>query len=555
MKNWQFWVLFGLMIGLRFLHFGGEMDGPHIWRQSDTANYAWAFYQDGINLFRPSVCWMGGHKTLILEFPLHEALAAILYHLWGPSLIWARLISLLFFGGSAIYLFKIARLIIAPFSALLPARTQINQSLFKKAKDDSTHFAEFATLIYMILPLGLYYSRAVHIDFSAVFFCHAMLFHWMKGMRDLNLNQIVMGSIMAIFAFVTKIPYAFFLILPLAGWVWQVQRPMFRPLGSWRLWLKFFPFLLLPMVAFIAWQSYVFSINAAAPDWDFIPHYHKFTDNWGWYFGNWQQRLQPENWLLIGKRILFEVITLPGLVILALGGLFSFLKGKKSSEPIKRGEKEEVLTGEKPLSGGQKPRSPHLPLLWLTGAGIYLAIFFNLNEKHNYYQIPFMAPFALLIALAITSFSKVALRGVFIALIGIAGFWWAESNYYQKVPLFELVGEKIRQHTKPDDLIITSYGGLDCRSPHILYPAHRNGWSIEDAYVSPELVYKLQTEENAGYLAWVRSLPPSGKMTAFTAPLPADTFELEGDWKLYLYQLGTEFYERPCEATPQTERD
>ncbi len=70
-----------LLIALRFLHFGTEIDGPHDWRQCDTGWFIWDFYKNGIDLLHPAVCWMGATDTLILEFPLPEALVAIGYHL------------------------------------------------------------------------------------------------------------------------------------------------------------------------------------------------------------------------------------------------------------------------------------------------------------------------------------------------------------------------------------------------------------------------------------------------------------------------------------------
>ena len=98
-KDIWFPILVLVLVGIRFVHFGEIVDEPHSWRQCDTANYIWAYYQDGIDLLHPSVCWMGGHKTTILEFPLPEAIISIFYKLFGPDLFWARLVFLAFFKG------------------------------------------------------------------------------------------------------------------------------------------------------------------------------------------------------------------------------------------------------------------------------------------------------------------------------------------------------------------------------------------------------------------------------------------------------------------------
>src|SRR5207248_679692 len=110
-------------------------------------------YEEGFNLLRPSVGWMGAHKTVILEFPLIEAIMAAAYLWFGPYEVVARLVVLAFFAGSAVYLFLIARILV------------------------STAVAWLATWMYLVLPLGVYYSRAVHIDFAVIFFAHAMAYH------------------------------------------------------------------------------------------------------------------------------------------------------------------------------------------------------------------------------------------------------------------------------------------------------------------------------------------------------------------------------------------
>src|SRR5919108_5288273 len=87
-----YWFLAACVVaaGLRLISLSPAIDGPHEWRQCDTASYAINFYRDGINLFAPGINWLGAHKTLILEFPLPEAVVAIVYRLFWPSLVFDR---------------------------------------------------------------------------------------------------------------------------------------------------------------------------------------------------------------------------------------------------------------------------------------------------------------------------------------------------------------------------------------------------------------------------------------------------------------------------------
>lgn len=98
-------ILIVILIASRAAHIRGLIDEPHSWRQSDTADYALDFCNNGIDLLRPSVNWMGNYKTVILEFPFPEALLAIAFILFGYHEALARLITLSFFAGSAAYLF------------------------------------------------------------------------------------------------------------------------------------------------------------------------------------------------------------------------------------------------------------------------------------------------------------------------------------------------------------------------------------------------------------------------------------------------------------------
>ena len=143
-------ALLVLLLAPRLGHLRGPLDSPHSWRQADTAQYALTFYREGIDVLAPSVSWMGGHKTLILEFPFPELLIALAYRLFGYDLAIARMVTLLFFVASAAYLFLIV------------------------GRVASRHLAAVSTAVYLVMPLSLFYSHAVHIDFFAVFFAHAM---------------------------------------------------------------------------------------------------------------------------------------------------------------------------------------------------------------------------------------------------------------------------------------------------------------------------------------------------------------------------------------------
>jgi 4-amino-4-deoxy-L-arabinose transferase-like glycosyltransferase len=435
-----------LLIATRAPHLAGPIDDPHSWRQCDTANYAWAFFHDGASLLRPAVCWMGGYRTLILEFPLPEYLMALAYRVFGYDFLWARLVTLFFFAGSALYLYLLIR------------------ELWNEA------LAATATLIYVTLPLALFYSRALHIDFTAIFFAHAMAYHLIAGDRRHAGPHLVAGAVAAGLAAVIKSPYALALGIPVAAYFVAGRDP--------RRMIRFAAVMILPVALGIAWQRHADAVNASAPDWSFIPGYFKFTGLSRWYFGSLALRFDPTAWRDLGVRLIVEVLTRSGAV-LAAAGFALFIVRRKAHDP----RAAAFLQG------------------WIAAAAVHLALFFNLNLEHDYYQIPFLAPAALLMAIAILAVRHATrpgpawVRGVIAALlvatVAIESIAYAERNDYRPDPIREGAGAIIASHTSEKSLVVVSEPATDCRDPRILFRARRDGWSIGAADLSAALVRAL----------------------------------------------------------------
>jgi hypothetical protein len=476
-------VLAGVALTLRAPHMGQDIDEPHSWRQCDTAQYIHAFVTDGIDVFHPSVCWMGDHKTLILEFPLYEAVVAFVS---GPESTHttARWISLLFFSGSTFFFFLLVR------------------ALFDR------EIAAIATLVSMVLPLALFYSRAIHIDFSAFFFTHLMAWLWIEAIKRDSARWLWAGSAPAALALIIKAP-SVLPFVPLLIWIVVSRR-------RWRLILRNFPALLLPALIFTGWQWHSLRVNATAPDWFFIPTYRRFTSNAHWYFGPLQMRMRPELWGRILHRILFEITGWIGLGLAVIG------------------------------LGAPTERNRPALFWWLGGAALGVLVFFNLNVVHNYYQLALVGPISVAMALGIIKivgllhrFSALAHAAalLFVLAVGWESVTWAEQHYYEVLEPLRTAGLAIGAVVPEDDLVIVSYGGLDPRSPHLLYRARRYGWSIPDRNLEPSLVNRLE-EEGADWLAVVGSRPPTGPLGTYLKGVPFRTINLPGGrTRLFVYHL------------------
>jgi len=259
------------------------------------------------------------------------------------------------------------------------------------------------------------------------------------------------------------------------------------------------------------------------PDWDFIPHYRKFVDNWHWYFGTLHQRQQIDNWMILFNRFTQEVAGRVGVLIAIVG----------------------LCTGNWNHIGWNFIR------LWLIGVGLYILLFFNLNIIHNYYQIPLLAPIAIGIAGGIlivyrilSSYHQTIARLSMLLLLTLTiseYIYYSESHYYQVDWPQIKAGEYLQSATKSDDLILISRVGLDCRSPHILYRARRKGWTVSDEDIDAELIYRLMGE-GAEYVGLIRQAPPSSSLQSFLSYHPEQIFELGEGWQLYLYTIRYEHF-------------
>jgi hypothetical protein len=193
---------------------------------------------------------------------------------------------------------------------------------------------------------------------------------------------------------------------------------------------------------------------------------------------------------------------------------------------------------------------------WLATFG-YLLIFFNLNYHHNYYQIPFLAPSAYLIALAIfTIGQKLKARYPFLSnsnfptaamllLISISAVGYAETNSKWEIVGYYSIdwpriraGQIIQENTPEDALILSVMNNTSVQDPRLLYQARRNGWSIETKDITADIIFKLKAQ-GADYLALIgeEGLDFGGK--ASLAQFPKKEYRIDRRRILSLYQLGT----------------
>lgn len=422
------WGVAALLMALRIPHLTGPLDDPHSWRQCDTVYYTLDFARRGLDLLHPAVCWLGAHRTLVLEFPLPEAIAALLYRAFGPDVLWDRLVTLAFFALGTVALHRVAR-------RLAGVRA-----------------AWFATLAWLAFPLGQFYSRAPVVDVAAVALGLVLLdLAWLAFARRsvaLALAAAATGSLAAMIKAPALVPLAGPLLLV---WLAAPPGPRLR-LGA----LAFAPL----VVAFALWRRHVDAVNAATPDWSFLPGWYREVNPLWWYFGSWDQRLEPSAWWRLARRLLREATTLPGALLA-------------------------VLALALPERGGS-PSPRAFAFAWLLGAFAYLAAFFSLNLIHSYYQVPFLPPLALLVGLGADALAvrlpgragPVVAAAAFAVFLAAAVVAPARLGYYRVDELRERAGDAIEARVPPGELVVAADHNSGWSDPRLLQRADRDGFPV-----------------------------------------------------------------------------
>jgi hypothetical protein len=252
--------------------------------------------------------------------------------------------------------------------------------------------------------------------------------------------------------------------------------------------LKLAPLFALPAIPFLLWRQYADGVNARQPDWFFLPTYFRYDNLNFWFFGPLEMRFELDNWLSLEWRIFFEILTPIGVALFAFG--MCRLRGHRNFSFLS---------------------------LWIAGAFVAVVIFFRLNVVHSYYQNPLIAIAAVGIAglfwHLLSERSPVPRARLAAVAIGFAAFalscvCLAEFAYYPiDWPTRHAAGA-LAEMTREDDLVVAVSPLIQgAQDPRILGLAHRYGWPLDQAVVTPEILERLR-QEGATAVAWVQTAAP-----------------------------------------------
>ncbi|MCE1164381.1 MAG: glycosyltransferase family 39 protein [Bacteroidetes bacterium] len=435
-------IILYLSLLIRLYHISFPVGGWHEWRQADTAAIAKNFYESGSSILYPQVDWRGTTPGYVeSEFQIYPYSVSLLYNVFGMHDYFGRLVSVLFSLFSVYGLYLLVRKIISENTAL------------------------WASFIYTMLPLNIYFSR-VFMPESTMLMCSIYgIYFFLKWTEENYFRYLMLSTAFITLAALVKLP-ALYLGLPLAFLVFKKYR--------WKMFIKW---------EIILMVSVVFSCVAA---WYY--HAHSLSEITGLSFNIWNAG--NDKWgmtdLLIKPKFYNDIflrnlgerhLTYAGFVLF-IWGLF-----------IKRQNRYEMLFD-----------------FYVIAFLIFIFIAPQAHLEQDYYQLPFNIPASVFIAKVFSKYlnfpslkpvsgqKKPALIIVLSALLLIPVLSFVRYYRFMEYedinsPLYKLTADA-RTMIPEDSLVIS----VSDNNPVNLYLSRRKGWVLCTPQINAENLSRLKHE-------------------------------------------------------------
>jgi hypothetical protein len=185
-RDAAFFCILALGAALRLYHVTAPFLDAHAWRQLDTAAMARNFYEGPFFPLDPRVDWGGRNGYLEAEFPLVQAVIAVLYRLFGLHEILGRL------------------LVIATALGLIWCVYRLALAL-----DGRVPVARAAAFLTAISPAVVFFGRIVIPDTPMIFLSALALLGFVGFARTDSRKWLVTGAVALTLACLLKLPAVF----------------------------------------------------------------------------------------------------------------------------------------------------------------------------------------------------------------------------------------------------------------------------------------------------------------------------------------------------------
>ncbi len=436
-------VLILLSIAVRFVNIDATVIGWHSWRQADTAALARNFHDSGEGILYPCADW-GGGGYVETEFQAYTYLVSLIYGVVGVHEAIGRLISVL-------------------FSVLAIAGVY-----FLTRRFYGGNVGLIASAVYAVLPLTMFYGRAFMPESMMLALIIWGLYFFDRWRESLRWTDMIIAWLLLTLAVLLKIP-TLYIGLPLLFVASTYSDGILRALRSLRLWI----FAAALVAATALWYTHAHSL--------FLQTGNTFgiwtgsTNKWGDYDSLLTVKFYND---ILFKSIAERHLTWPGM-LLFIGGLF-----------VRRASRREWFAE-----------------WWMLAVLVYFLVVNKGNQVHEYYQLPFIPPAAIIIARMLEALRTHLPRlqvnarrfAATMSLVMIAALLLLSGMRYQAL----LAGERdttiiefagMAQRRIPvDDMVLTVGDG----NPLLLYLLHRKGWVVNSGTIT-------DVDQRPRYLA----LPP-----------------------------------------------
>jgi hypothetical protein len=242
----------------------------HAFRQTQTAYTAVIYHREGINLLQTPLPVLGPPWVVPFEFPLFEAIAALVMNAGVPTEIALRSTSLFFFVISAALVWGIVRLEVGSRTAVL------------------------ATVAFVLAPIGLLWSRTSMVETTAMAAVLATVYEALRWDRGGSRRHLVLAIALGALSALLKVTTAAIWLAPA---VFLLRRSRAAAMAI----------VAAAAVAGLAWTGYTDAIKAASPATAWLTS-GALRD---WNFGTVAQHLDPRTW----GTILFRWLPALGIVV------------------------------------------------------------------------------------------------------------------------------------------------------------------------------------------------------------------------------------------------
>ncbi len=316
----------------------------HSWRQVDTASFARGLARGDFDVFHPKFLAYypdayGIEGAAETEFNFYPLIVSAVYKVFGVHDLLARLVSITFALGTAVWVYLLGRRYLNRQAGLL------------------------AAFFLGLSPLYLFYSRTVQPEATVLFLSLGALYFFTSWLESERWGTYVAATLLAAAAFLAKIP-SLYMGIPLLGAAWMKYRG--RLFRDWRIWLfgiaTLAPMTVYYLYAHSLYQETGLTVYGISGGW---PGSGKF-DTWG-------QLLSVDFYRVMLVRLRGIILGRYGFLLMLLG---------LAIVPRKKGE--------------------WVLYLWLAAVGLFILGVAQGNRQHEYYQLPLVPVAALFIGKALS---------------------------------------------------------------------------------------------------------------------------------------------------------